>query len=123
MEVAFAIDIIRMFFMQYEDVEEQKTIRNLKLIAKRYLKGDFVVDVLAISRLPLQKLLADDLSQDQLDLLYLLRLFRLYKVLFLLNTQQFQSLLKKLYSRSLNNSIEKNPRMEPMNEDNNKIMD
>ena len=54
MEVAFGIDIIRMFFMQYEDVEEQKTIRNLKLIAKRYLKGDFIVDVLAISRWPLQ---------------------------------------------------------------------
>ena len=123
MEVAFAIDIIRMFFMQYEDVEEQKTIRNLKMIAKRYLKGDFIVDVLAISRYPLQQLLQDDLTPDQLALLYLLRLFRLYKVLFLLNTQQFQSLLKKLYSRSLNNSIEKNPRMEPMSEDNNKIMD
>lgn len=58
-----------------------------------------------------------------MDLLYLLRLFRLYKVLFLLNTQKFQGLLKKLYSRSLNNSIERNPRMEPMTEDNNKIMD
>ena len=54
MEIAFCIDIIRNFFMQYEDVEEQKTIRNLKMIAKRYLKGDFVVDLLAISRSPLR---------------------------------------------------------------------
>jgi len=54
MEIAFCIDIIRNFFMQYEDVEEQKTIRNLKLIAKRYMKGDFLVDLLAISRAPLR---------------------------------------------------------------------
>jgi len=52
MEVCFLIDIIRMFFMQYEDIEEQKTVRNLKLIAKRYLKGDFAVDLIAISRFP-----------------------------------------------------------------------
>ena len=123
MEVCFAIDIIRNFFMQYEDIEEQKIIRNLRLIAKRYLKGDFAVDLLAISRFPLHEIFKDSWTQDQLDLLYLLRLFRLYKVLFLLNTQKFQSLLKKLYSRSINNSIEKNPRMEPMSDDNNKIMD
>ena len=64
MEVLFLIDIIRMFFMQYEDVEDAKTVRNLKLIAKRYLKGDFAVDVIAISRYPLRELLQDSWSQD-----------------------------------------------------------
>lgn len=123
MEIAFLLDIIRCFFMQYEDIEEQRTVRNLKLIAKRYIKGDFLVDFLAIIRFPLDKILQDSVPRDELDLLYLLRLFRLYKVLFLLNSQKFQGLLKKLYSRRLNNSIEKNPRMEPMTEDNNKIMD
>ena len=53
MEVCFALDIVRNFFMQYEDVEEQRIVRNFKLIAIRYLKGDFFVDVLAISRFPL----------------------------------------------------------------------
>lgn len=59
MEVCFLIDIVRNFFMQYEDVEEQKTVRNLKLIAKRYLKGDFVVDLLAISKTPLLEICRD----------------------------------------------------------------
>lgn len=54
MEISFLLDIIRNFFMQYEDIEEQKTVRNLKLIAKRYIKGDFMVDLLAVSRFPLQ---------------------------------------------------------------------
>lgn len=52
----------------------------------RYLKGDFVVDLLAISKWPLHEILKDSWADDELDLLYLLRLFRLYKVLFLLNT-------------------------------------
>lgn len=56
------------------------------MIAKRYLKGDFLVDVLAISRIFLVEIFKDSWTSDQLDLLYLLRLFRLYKVLFLLNT-------------------------------------
>ena len=86
MEVCFGVDIIRNFFMQYQDDEEQKTIRNLKMIAKKYLKGDFLVDVIAISRIFLNEVFKDSWTQDQLDLLYLLRLFRLYKVLFLLNT-------------------------------------
>ena len=89
MEVCFGLDIIRNFLMQYEDIEENKWVRNLKLIAKRYLKGDFIVDILAISRFPLNEIFKDSWNQDQLDLLYLLRLFRLYKVLFLLNTQKF----------------------------------
>lgn len=59
------------------------------MIAKKYLKGDFLVDVLAISRIFLNEIFKESWTQDQLDLLYLLRLFRLYKVLFLLNTQKF----------------------------------
>ena len=86
MEVCFGIDIVRNFLMQYEDIEENKMVRNLKLIAKRYIKGDFIVDIIAISRFPLHEIFKDSWTQDQLDLLYLLRLFRLYKVLFLLNT-------------------------------------
>jgi len=123
MEVCFAIDIIRNFLMQYEDIEENTVVRNLKLIAKKYIKGDFIVDIIAISRFPLNAIFKDSWDQDQLDLLYLLRLFRLYKVLFLLNTQKFQNLLKKLYSRRINRSIEKQPLMQPMIEDNNRIME
>ena len=67
MEVFFGIDILRNFFMQYEDVEEQKTVRNLKMIAKRYLKGDFLVDLLAFARNPLTEVWRDSWTPDQLD--------------------------------------------------------
>ena len=61
-------------------------MRNLKSIAKRYLKGDFLVDFIAISRIFWVEIFKDNWTDDQVDLFYLLRLFRLYKVLFLLNT-------------------------------------
>ena len=61
-------------------------MRNLKSIAKRYLKGDFLVDFIAISRIFWVEIFKDNWTGDQVDLFYLLRLFRLYKVLFLLNT-------------------------------------
>ena len=65
---------------------EQRRVRNLKSIAKRYLKGDFLVDFIAISRIFWVEIFKDNWTDDQVDLFYLLRLFRLYKVLFLLNT-------------------------------------
>ena len=88
MEVCFGIDIIRHFFMEFKDDEEggQRRVRNLKSIAKRYLKGDFLVDFIAISRIFWVEIFKDSWTDDQVDLFYLLRLFRLYKVLFLLNT-------------------------------------
>jgi len=37
-------------------------VRNLKMIAKRYLKGDFVVDLIAISKNPLTEICRDSWS-------------------------------------------------------------
>ena len=66
MEVCFGIDIIRHFFMEYRDDEEggQRRVRNLKSIAKRYLKGDFLVDLLAISRIFFNEVFKDSWTQD-----------------------------------------------------------
>lgn len=47
MECMFAIDIILCFFTQYTDEQENKPVRDLKLIAIRYLKNGFLLDVLA----------------------------------------------------------------------------
>ena len=68
-----------------------------------------MVDMIAISRFPLYLIFQNSWTDEELDLLYLLRLFRLYKVFFLLNTQKFQNLLKRFYTRRLNNSIVKHP--------------
>jgi hypothetical protein len=86
MEVFFCLDIVRNFFMQYEDFEERKTIRDLKLIAKRYLKGVFLFDMLAIFHYVIYEICKrTDIDQDQLYLLYLLRLLRLPKTPFFSN--------------------------------------
>lgn len=56
MEVFFCLDIVRNFFMQYEDFEERKIIRDHKLIAMRYLKGVFIFDMMAISHYPIYEI-------------------------------------------------------------------
>lgn len=108
LEVFFALDIIRNFLMQYVDPEEQKVIKSLKLIAKRYLKGRFVLDILAISPNILRIVVEDTWSPDKADLLFLLRLFRLNKLAYLVDTQKFQQIIKRIYSRSLEKAIRNN---------------
>lgn len=64
MEIFFALDIARNFLMEYVDPEEQKTIRNIKMIAKRYLKGVFIVDILAFSPFFLRSVVEDSWDED-----------------------------------------------------------
>ena len=122
MEVFFALDILRYFLTQYVDPEEQKTVRNLKLIAKRYVKGGFIFDILSFSPQILRWLVRNSWAEDTADLLFLLRMLRLSKVVRLLDSQAFQVLLKKIYDRSLNTAIRDNPDVKPLKEDHNKIM-
>lgn len=63
-EIFFALDIARNFLMQYVDPEEQKTVKNLKMIGKRYLKGVFIVDVLAFSPFFLRSVVEDSWDED-----------------------------------------------------------
>lgn len=88
MEFFFLLDIIRNFFMEYEDFEERKIIRDHKMIAKRYLKGAFIVDLIAILHFPVNygAAKANILPDDQINLLYLMRFSRLPKIGLLLDT-------------------------------------
>lgn len=46
-ECMFAIDIVLSFFTQYINDEDNKPVRDLKIIALKYMKSAFVVDAIA----------------------------------------------------------------------------
>lgn len=48
-EISFGIDILFNFITEYRDSETYERVRNLKLIAKKYVfRGVFLIDLLAI---------------------------------------------------------------------------
>ena len=105
MEVFFLMDIIFQFFREYADEANNKPVRELKKIASRYLKGKFIIDVIAISTIPLIFLFKDKIPERQINLFYLLRLLRVIRIVVLLDTQKFQQIIKALFRRNLNNAI------------------
>ena len=102
------LDMIRMFFKEYQDEESHKPVRDLKRIAKKYLVGSFIFDLVSISTFPLQQFFADSWTDDQLSLLYVLRLLRVEKIFVILSSQVFQGIIKYYYRSNLNASIAKN---------------
>ena len=48
-EICFLIDIALNFFIEYKSDEKLNPIRDLPLIAERYLKGTFLLDFLAFT--------------------------------------------------------------------------
>ena len=143
MEVFFLIDMIISFFKEYLDEETHKPVRDCKKIAKRYLVGIFIFDLVAWSTTPIilitkAKLAADHENLDLTDpnvvtddgyneesmrLLYMLRLLRFKKLLVVTQIQNVQSVIKYYYRTKLNSSIQRNSHsQENSKEDNNKIM-
>jgi hypothetical protein len=78
-DIVFAVDTILQFFIPYED-EDGNTVTDNGMIAWNYLKGMFLVDLVAI--IPYD-LLADSNTDfvNKLSLLRVLRLLRLIKLL------------------------------------------
>ena len=85
MEVAFIIDLFKNFFTQYTDPRQLKPVRDLFKITVNYLKGPFFFDFLAILAWPMREIFRNSWSQENIGLLYLLRIFRISKILILLN--------------------------------------
>ena len=47
-EGLFSLDLIFCFLQEYNDTETYRTVREVKTIAKNYLKGSFIFDLIAI---------------------------------------------------------------------------
>ena len=90
MEMCFVLDIIKNFLMQYTDPREpREPVRDLYKITMNYVKGAFIYDLIGCSGWPLRYAFRSSWPPDKLSLIYLLRIFRLSKVLRLLNLQNF----------------------------------
>ena len=86
MEIAFIIDIVKNFFTQYTDPRQPtKPVKDLFKIVVNYLKGPFFFDFLAISAWPIRGIFRNSMAEDKVSLIYLLRTFRISKILILLN--------------------------------------
>lgn len=87
-----------------------------------YLKGQFVFDLLAQISWPMRYFLKDSWTSADVSLIYLLRLFRLGKILILMNLQKFTGLVRNYYRKNLVKNIHKNQSKIDKSIDNNKIM-
>ena len=121
MEASFVIDIILNFFVQYQDQDDRKPVKDLKKIAIRYITHRLSIDLIAT--FPWRLIFVHSWHPRHLRLLYLARLLRLLKLSTILDLQKFQTLLKGIYRANLNRTIHKNNNVRDDNrEDNNKIM-
>ena len=126
MEICFIVDMFKNFFMKYTDPREpRKPVKDLAKIIVNYVKGAFFFDFIACIGFPLRHALRDNINDDNLSLLYLLRMFRLSKILILLDPQRFTRLIRNRYRKNLKRMLEQDRRGDIGNDrmtDNNKIM-
>ena len=90
MEIFFIIDIVSHLFMMYRDPRDpRKYISDITKIIWHYLKGAFIFDLLAVLAWPISGAMKGAIDPENADLIYLLRLFRLSKILILMDLQKF----------------------------------
>ena len=89
-EFCFLIDIALNFFIEYKSDEKLLPIRDLALIAERYLKGTFLLDFLAFTPfVPVitsasnaaNESISDNQPFGYLQLLFLLKVIRVKKIM------------------------------------------
>ena len=76
--------------MMYRDPRDpRKYISDITKIIWHYLKGAFIFDLLAVLAWPISGAMKGAIDPENADLIYLLRLFRLSKILILMDLQKF----------------------------------
>lgn len=106
MEVVFIMDIVKNLFMMYRDPRDpRKYISELGKIVWHYLKGAFIFDLLAVLAWPISYAMKGAINPDTADLIYLLRLFRLSKILILMDLQKFTQMVRGRYRNGLTQKL------------------
>jgi len=99
----FLVDIVINFFIEYKSDEKLLPIRDLALIAERYLKGTFLLDFLAFtpfvpvitSTMNMKFVhLTDHRKFGYLQLLFLLKIIRIKKIMELIQPRFFSGIIK-----------------------------
>ena len=102
------MDILLCFFTQYHDEESNKPVHDIKLVAIRYIKSGFIVDVLATFPFHLVMLsqFEDPDLQEKMNLFFLLKMLRFRKMISLFETKNFQDFIKGLFKNRLQRIIQ-----------------
>ena len=93
------------FLTDYEEFPGQLPVRDISLIAIKYMKGRFFVDLLSL--IPFNQFVKMQNGFDKL--LYLFKVLRLEKGFEILNVGNIMSAVKIFYQRRLNDIILNNP--------------
>jgi len=96
-EFCFLFDIVLNFLLEYKD-DQHKPVRDFKRIAVRYMKKLFIVDFLATIPFRYMRLVEDEKNER---LFFLFKLFRLYKLKEVMDTKNFQDMVKSVFRRRL----------------------
>lgn len=93
-DLVFWIEIVLNFFQQYKDEVEYKPVKDVRMISYRYLKTNFIVDLIATIPFRYLKLTKNHMI---LDLFQLLKLLRLKKLLAHLSYRALQEVIKGIF--------------------------
>lgn len=100
-EIFFFIDMIVQFFVERTPAGHTKPVRELEKLAVLYLKGDFIVDLIAI--LPLQII---EMNRNRHYLFLLVKCIRVRKCFRILQVRTIMQSIKKYYADRLTWLIE-----------------
>ena len=106
MESCFILDMVKNFFMEYKDPSNpERKIVDLGKIIKNYVKGAFIIDFVALVGFPIHYAAKGAISQENLSLIYLSRLFRLPKSFILLDSMRFTRIVRSWFRSNLKKKI------------------
>lgn len=105
-EFSFYLDFICCFLQEYKDEETYTIVSDIKKIAKHYIKGSCVFDLLAC--LPFDRILTVGGRQTDTRLYRLLKLFRVPRLLELLNVDRIKQSINDHYNKILQTAVENN---------------
>ena len=92
MDAIFAVDIVLNFFSAFEDTNSGQIVTNLNIIAKTYVRGWFLIDL--VSTIPFEAIFSKNLTiLRTIKILRFLKILRLQSISYSL---KFRSVLLQL---------------------------
>lgn len=89
------------FIVEYHDEKTRKPVKNLQKIALNYFKGRFMFD--AVTIIPFVRIFEALILKN---LFYAVKVLRIKKGLYLLDTSKFKISIKRSYEEKLRKKIE-----------------
>ena len=100
-EIVFVSDALLQLLVEYEDPITRATIRDPYKIAVNYFKGRFSFDALTI--IPFTRIVKNTIELSRL--FYCVKVLRLKKGYYLLDTGRFKQTIRSIYTEKLNKHI------------------